>query len=81
MSLRTFSRHFRKKTGTTAISWLLHHRLAAAQRLLETSHHSIDQIAGDVGFGSTVSFRQHFTRTFSISPGSYRRQFHAQPGH
>jgi transcriptional regulator GlxA family with amidase domain len=79
MSLRTFSRHFRKKTGTTVIPWLLHHRLAAAQRLLETSHHSIDQIAEDVGFGSTVSFRQHFARTFSISPASYRRQFHTQP--
>lgn len=78
MSVRTFSRHFRKKTGTTPIPWLLHHRLAAAQRLLEISRYSIDQIAGRVGFGSTVSFRQHFTRAFSITPASYRRQFHAQ---
>ncbi|PXV61767.1 transcriptional regulator, AraC family with amidase-like domain [Dyella jiangningensis] len=79
MSVRTFSRHFRKKTGSTVIPWLLHHRLAAAQRLLETSRRSIDQIAESVGFGSTVSFRQHFTRAFSISPASYRRQFRAQP--
>lgn len=75
MSLRSFTRHFRKKTGTTFTQWLLNHRLAAAQRLLETGSCSIDHIAEMAGFGSTVSLRQHFTRAFSISPASYRRQF------
>lgn len=75
MSLRTFTRHFRRKTGTTVTQWLLNHRLATAQRLLETGDCSVDNVAAVAGFGSTVSFRQHFTRAFSISPASYRRQF------
>ncbi|MFE0014335.1 GlxA family transcriptional regulator [Mesorhizobium sp. NPDC059054] len=79
MSLRSFTRHFRNKTGTTFTQWLLNHRLAAAQRLLETGSCSIDHVAEMAGFGSTVSLRQHFTRTFSISPASYRRQFQKKP--
>ena len=75
MSLRSFTRHFRKKTGTTFTQWLLSHRLAAAQRLLETGDCSIEHVSEIAGFGSTVSLRQHFTRTFSTSPASYRRQF------
>lgn len=75
MSLRSFTRHFRKQTGTTFTRWLLNHRLAAAQQLLETGNCSIDRVAELAGFGSTVSLRQHFTRAFSISPASYRRQF------
>ncbi|MGO4620744.1 GlxA family transcriptional regulator [Ensifer sp. 2YAB10] len=75
MSLRSFTRHFRKKTGTTFTQWLLAQRLAVAQRLLETGTCSVDHIADMAGFGSTVSLRQHFTRAFSISPASYRRQF------
>jgi transcriptional regulator GlxA family with amidase domain len=79
MSLRSFTRHFRNKTGTTFTQWLLNHRLASAQRLLETGSCSIDHIAVMAGFGSTVSLRQHFTRAFSISPASYRRQFQKKP--
>lgn len=79
MSLRSFTRHFRNKTGTTFTQWLLNHRLATAQRLLETGSCSIDHIAEMAGFGSTVSLRQHFTRAFSVSPASYRRQFQKKP--
>jgi transcriptional regulator GlxA family with amidase domain len=75
MSVRSFTRHFRKKTGTTVTPWLLNHRLQRAQRLLETGDCSIDAIAETAGFSSTVAFRQHFTRAFSIPPGAYRRQF------
>ncbi len=75
MSLRSFTRHFCKKTGTTFTQWLLAQRLAVAQRLLETGSCSVDHVAEMAGFGSTVSLRQHFTRAFSISPASYRRQF------
>jgi transcriptional regulator GlxA family with amidase domain len=75
MSTRNFSRHFKRKTGATVVQWLLHQRLAVAQRLLERGDGSIDQVAETAGFGSTVSFRLQFTRMFSISPASYRKQF------
>ncbi|MGO4998774.1 GlxA family transcriptional regulator [Oceanisphaera sp. W20_SRM_FM3] len=75
MSRRNFSRQFRKATGTTVSQWLLSQRLALAQRLLETSARNVDQVAHDAGFTSTVSFRQHFSATFSIPPSAYRKQF------
>lgn len=78
MSQRSFTRHFRKRTGTTVTQWLLNQRLAVAQRLLETGQCSLDQIAQHAGFGSTVSFRKHFTHAFSVTPASYRRQFQRQ---
>lgn len=79
MSLRSFTRHFRKKTGATFTQWLLNHRLAMAQRLLETSTCSIDRIAAMSGFGSTVSFRQQFTRAFAQAPARYRKAWLERP--
>ncbi|WP_137935903.1 helix-turn-helix domain-containing protein [Chitinivorax sp. B] len=75
MSRRNFTRRFKQKTGTTVVQWLLNQRLRQAQLLLETSDHSVDRIAELTGFGSTVSLRQHFTRTFVVSPAVYRKQF------
>jgi transcriptional regulator GlxA family with amidase domain len=77
MSRRTFTRSFQRATGTTALRWLLHQRLMQASRLLEASNRSIETIAGDAGFGSAVSMRQHFTAAFGVSPAAYRKQFHA----
>ncbi|SFV16493.1 GlxA family transcriptional regulator [Pseudoduganella namucuonensis] len=78
MSRRNFTRRFKMKTGTTVTTWLVNYRLAAAQRLLETSDNAVDRIAEMVGFGSTVSLRQHFTAAFSVSPAAYRKQFRRQ---
>ncbi|MBF3216670.1 helix-turn-helix domain-containing protein, partial [Pseudomonas aeruginosa] len=61
MSRRTFTRHFRQLTGTTVSQWLQAERLALAQRLLETTEHSVQAIAGLAGFGSAVSLRQQFS--------------------
>lgn len=75
MSRRTFTRHFRQITGTTVGRWLTGQRLALAQRQLEATERSMDQIAIDAGFGSVVSLRQHFATTLGTSPSTYRREF------
>ena len=77
MSRRTFTRSFQRATGTTALQWLLHQRLMRVSSLLESSNRSIEAIAGDAGFGSAVSMRQHFTAAFGLSPVAYRKQFRA----
>ena len=77
MSRRNFTRRFKAKTGATVSQWLLNHRLAAAQRLLETSDKAVDRVAELAGFGSPASFRQHFLNAFAVSPSAYRRQFSA----
>lgn len=75
MSRRTFTRHFRQMTGTTVGAWLLGERLALAQRLLESSSHSVESVSNLAGFGSAVSLRQHFRTAFGVSPVAWRRTF------
>lgn len=75
MSRRTLTRQFRQLTGTTFGQWLLSERMVFAQRLLESSDHSIDVIAALSGFGSSESFRLHFRRTFRVSPTDWRKTF------
>ena len=75
MGRRSFTRHFRQITGVTVGQWLLNQRLAHAQRLLETTDHSMDAIAQVTGLGSAVSLRKHFSTAFGTSPTLYRKQF------
>lgn len=75
MSRRTFTRRFKEATGTTVIKWVNAERIAQAQRLLETTQLSIEQIATEVGFGSALSLRQQFSSQLGTSPSAYRRTF------
>lgn len=74
-STRTLIRRFRQQTGTTPLQWLHRARIRQAQHLLETTHHSVERIAGQVGFGSPTAFRDRFKRTTGVSPHTYRRTF------
>lgn len=42
---------------------------------VETTGHPIEQIAGEVGFGSPTSFRDLFENLVGTSPRDYRRAF------
>lgn len=75
MSVRSLNRRFREQTGTTPLQWLLRARVRRAQLLLETTAHSVERIATNVGFGSATVFREHFRRMVSTSPQAYRRAF------
>jgi AraC family transcriptional regulator, transcriptional activator FtrA len=75
MSTRNFSRRFRDVTGTTPARWVFHQRLARARELLEETDLSIETIAAQTGFGSSVTLRQRFASTLRTSPSAYRRSF------
>lgn len=75
MSPRTFARQFRRQTGTTPHQWLTHLRLLAAQRRLEQSRDSMDEIAEAVGWQTAATLRLHFSRELQTSPTAYRRRF------
>lgn len=75
MSRRTFTRRFREATGTTLVKWLAAERIARAQQLLETTDLTIEAVATEVGFGSALSLRQHFSNQLQTSPSEYRRLF------
>jgi transcriptional regulator GlxA family with amidase domain len=79
MSTRTLNRRFREQTGTTPLQWLHRARIRHAQFLLETTTHSADRIAVQVGFGSPTAFRDRFKRLVGTSPHAYRHAFQRQP--
>jgi transcriptional regulator GlxA family with amidase domain len=75
MSLRTFARRFRDEVGTSPGRWLIQQRVARARELLESSDLSVDRIAGQVGFATGTSLRQHLRNAIGVSPVTYRRTF------
>ena len=80
MSRRSLTRRFRDLTGLSIGQWLLNERLAACQRLLESTDQTIDAIAELVGLGSAASLRQLFRRQFGVSPSAWRRTFRGDCG-
>lgn len=75
MSERSFLRRFVEETGTTPLQWLVSARLGLARELLETTDHSIDQVAHDCGLGSAANLRLYFRRALNTTPSAYRRAF------
>ena len=73
LSIRHFTRAFRRSTGLAPHQWLQHRRLRKAKELLEGSSSSLSRIALDCGFAD----QSHFTRTFSriagVTPRTWRR--------
>ncbi|GAB2594159.1 helix-turn-helix domain-containing protein [Streptomyces capparidis] len=80
MSRRTFDRRFRSLTGSAPLQWLITQRVLQAQRLLETSDYSVDEVAQRCGFRSPVALRGHFRRQLGSSPASYRAAYRARRG-
>ncbi|MEV7159841.1 helix-turn-helix domain-containing protein [Streptomyces misionensis] len=75
VSPRTFMRRFATETGTTPLQWLLGARLGKARELLETTDHSVEQVARECGLGTAANLRLHFRRTLGTTPTAYRRTF------
>ncbi|MCG8543901.1 MAG: helix-turn-helix domain-containing protein [Alphaproteobacteria bacterium] len=75
LSVRAFARRFHEETGTSPHQWVIAQRVHMARQLLEGSDLSVEQVASRCGFGSPLSFRQHFKRHVRTSPTAYRRLF------
>lgn len=75
MSRRTFTRHFQKATGMTAVEWLVNERLRRGRELLETTSLSVETISERVGFHTATSFRQHFRHHHQVNPRDWRKTF------
>jgi transcriptional regulator GlxA family with amidase domain len=77
LSERTFARRFVAETGTTPLRWLTTQRVLHAQRLLEDTALSVEEVAGQCGFGSAALLRHHFGKVVGVGPKDYRRTFAA----
>ncbi|WP_069167465.1 helix-turn-helix domain-containing protein [Nocardia altamirensis] len=75
MSERTFARRFSDEVGMSPGRWLIQQRLYRARHLLESTDMTVDRIAGEVGFATGTSLRQHLHEAIGVSPQAYRRTF------
>jgi transcriptional regulator GlxA family with amidase domain len=75
MSLRNFVRRFKQATGDSPLIYLQKLRIAAAKRLLESDHRTMQEIGGAVGYQDVAFFRQVFQRHTGVSPSAYRERF------
>lgn len=76
MSRSTFTRHFRKATGTSVNQWLIDTRMQRGRDLLESTTLSIEQIAAQIGLQASA-FRHYFKVQHQITPQQWRKVFHA----
>jgi transcriptional regulator GlxA family with amidase domain len=72
---RTFKRRFANATGLTPIAYVQRLRIEDAQRRLERTDASVDEISWRVGYEDAAFFRRLFKRTTGMSPGAYRKRF------
>jgi transcriptional regulator GlxA family with amidase domain len=75
MSLRNFIRRFKQATGDSPLAYLQKLRVAAAKRLLENNHRTMQEISEAVGYQDVAFFRGLFQRHTGISPSVYRQKF------
>jgi transcriptional regulator GlxA family with amidase domain len=75
MSLRNFVRRFKQATGDSPLIYLQKLRIAAAKRLLESNHRTMQEIGDTVGYQDVAFFRMLFERHTGVSPSAYRRRF------
>lgn len=78
MSLRNFVRRFKQATGDSPLAYLQKLRIAAAKRLLESDHRSMQEISDAVGYQDVAFFRSLFQRHTGVSPSAYRHSFGLQ---
>jgi len=75
MSLRNFVRRFKHATGDSPLIYLQKLRVAAAKRLLESDHRSVQEVSDAVGYQDVAFFRALFQRHTGVSPSAYREKF------
>jgi transcriptional regulator GlxA family with amidase domain len=75
MSPRNFARVFLRETGVTPAKFVERARVERARRSLEESRRSMDEVAGECGFGSAERMRRTFRRHLRVVPHDYRKRF------
>lgn len=74
LSERSFLRRFRRATGQTPVEYVQTLRVEEAKQMLETTQMAIEEIADEVGYTETSSFRNAFRKHVGLSASAYRRK-------
>ncbi|HMI99687.1 MAG TPA: AraC family transcriptional regulator [Gaiellaceae bacterium] len=75
LSTAHFSREFRRAFGETPHQYLLTRRLERATALLRNTDRTVAEICLAVGLRSVGSFTTSFSRTYGLSPTTYRATY------
>lgn len=72
MSKRTLYRFCHKNLNQSPHQWIREIRLDEAQKLLERTNLSVEEISFKVGYADLSSFLKTFKKSFGVSPAQYR---------
>jgi transcriptional regulator GlxA family with amidase domain len=75
LSSRSLTRRFVAATGHGPQAYLQLVRVRHAQRLLETTGDSVDEIRRAAGYHDPAAFRRVFKQTTGLSPNAYRNRY------
>lgn len=73
MSVYYYSHRFKEETGYPPMDYVINSRMDKAKILLVRTNKTINEIANEVGYGSSGSFINIFTDKAGCSPKTYRR--------
>lgn len=68
----SFTRQFRKATGTSPIAWLRQERIKQAKRRLLESDDPIKEVARQVGYSDQYFFSKDFKKMTKLTPSQFR---------
>ena len=78
LSRSRLAERFRHFLGESPMAYLAQWRLRLGAEMLQTSDHSVAQVAAAVGYGSEAAFNRAFKREFASPPAAFRRAPKAQ---
>ncbi len=79
LSRTRLAERFRFFLGTTPMAYLTDWRLKLGAEILQSSQHSVAQVADSVGYNSEAAFNRAFKRAFGCPPAKYRVSQKVQP--
>lgn len=71
---RSLLRRFRKATGQTPVDYIQTLRIEEAKQMLETTDMPIEDIAAEIGYTETSSFRNAFRKYVGMPASTYRKR-------
>lgn len=74
MSPSHFASQFRQRVGTSPIRFQTQVRMGRARELLDTTSHSVESIAREVGYSDPFYFSRVFRQFHDVAPTVYRAQ-------
>ncbi len=75
MSVPSFSKKFKEKTGMTAVDYINHRRIDAAKSLLANQSNSLAHVAEKTGFSNENYLVRVFKKMTGMTVSDYRKQY------